>query len=42
MKNKASEKLFIIFEDFEEMLRTSKDDCEIDMIYELIRTIYIE
>ena len=42
MKHKASEKLFVIFEDFEEMLRTSKDDCEIDMIYELIRTIYIE
>jgi hypothetical protein len=42
MKREASDKLFTIFEDFEEMLKTSRDDCEIDMIYELIRNIYIE
>ena len=42
MKREASDKLFTIFEDFEEVLKTSRDDCEIDMIYELIRNIYIE
>ena len=42
MKREASDKLFIIFEDFEEMLKMSRDDCEIDMIYALIRNIYIE
>ena len=42
MKREASDKLFTIFEDFEEMLKTAQDDCEIDMIYELIRNIYIE
>jgi len=42
MKREASDKLFIIFEDFEEMLKTSRDDYEIDMIYALIRNIYIE
>jgi len=42
MKRGVSDKLYIIYEDFEEMIRTSRDDCEIDMIYELIRNIYIE
>jgi hypothetical protein len=42
MKREASDKLYIIFEDFEEMLKTSRDDYEIDMIYALIRNIYIE
>ena len=42
MKREAPDKLFVIFEDFEEMIKTSRDDCEIDMIYELIRSIYVE
>ena len=42
LKREAPDKLFTIFEDFEEMLKTSRDDYEIDMIYELIRNIYIE
>ncbi len=42
LKREASDKLFTIFEDFEEMLKTAQDDFEIDMIYELIRNIYIE
>jgi hypothetical protein len=42
MKREAPDKLFVIFEDFEEMLKNARDDCEIDMIYELIRSIYVE
>ena len=38
----ASDKLFIIYEDLEDMLNKSRDDDEIDMIYELIRKIYID
>jgi hypothetical protein len=38
----ASDKLFIIYEDLEDMLNKSRDDDEIDMIYELIRNIYID
>jgi hypothetical protein len=42
MKNGAEDKLQRIYEEFEEMLTTTRDDVEIDMVFDLIRTIYID
>lgn len=42
MKRESSRKMVLILEEFEEMLKNTKNDVEIDMVYELIRQIYSE
>ncbi len=42
MKRESSRKMVLILEDFEEVLKNTKNDVEIDMVYDLIRQIYSE
>jgi hypothetical protein len=42
MKQESTREMFVVLEDFEEMLKNTKNDVEIDMVYELIRKIYSE
>ena len=42
MKNGAEDKLFRIYEELKEMLTATRDDVEIDMVFDLIHTIYID
>lgn len=42
MKRESSREMVVVLEDFEEMLKNTKNDVEIDMVYELIRQIYSE
>ena len=42
MKRESSREMVKVLEDFEEMIRNTRDDVEIDMVYELIHKIYVE
>jgi hypothetical protein len=42
MKRESSREMVTVLEDFEEMIRNTRDDVEIDMVYELIHKIYVE
>lgn len=42
MKHESSREMFVVLEDFEEMLKNTHNDTEIDMVYDLIRKIYSE
>ena len=42
MKRESSREMVKVLEDFEEMIRNTRDDAEIDMVYELIHKIYVE
>jgi hypothetical protein len=42
MKRESSREMVKVLEDFEEMIRNTRDDVEIDMVYELIHKIYAE
>jgi hypothetical protein len=41
LKRSSTGKLLSVYEDLEEMLNNTRDDTEIDMVVELIRTLYI-
>ena len=42
MKRESSREMVKVLEDFEDMIRNTRDDVEIDMVYELIHKIYAE
>ena len=42
MKQGCTDQLHGIYTDLEEMLSTTRDDAEIDMVFDLIRTIYTD
>jgi hypothetical protein len=42
MKRESSREMVTVLEDFEDMIRNTRDDVEIDMVYELIHKIYVE
>jgi large subunit ribosomal protein L40e len=42
MKRESSREMVTVLEDFEDMIRNTRDDVEIDMVYELIHKIYSE
>jgi len=42
MKRESTREMVVVLEDFEEMLKNTKTDVEIDMVYDLIRQIYSE
>jgi hypothetical protein len=42
MKHESSREMVKVLEDFEEMIRNTRDDVEIDMVYDLIHKIYVE
>jgi hypothetical protein len=42
MKRESTREMVKVLEDFEDMIRNTRDDVEIDMVYELIHKIYIE
>lgn len=42
MKRESSREMVTVLEDFEDMIRNTRDDVEIDMVYELIHKIYTE
>jgi hypothetical protein len=42
MKRESSREMFVVLEDFEEMLKNTRNDVEIDMVYDLIHKIYID
>lgn len=41
LKRSSTGKLVSVYEDLEEMLTNTRDDTEIDMVFDLIRTLYI-
>jgi hypothetical protein len=42
LKRESSREMFVVLEDFEEMLKNTRNDVEIDMVYDLIHKIYID
>jgi len=42
MKHESSREMFFVLDEFEEMLKNTRDDTEINMVYDLIRKIYSE
>jgi hypothetical protein len=42
MKHESSREMFFVLDEFEEMLKNTRNDAEIDMVYDLIHKIYSE
>ena len=42
MKHESSREMFFVLDEFEEMLKKTHNDAEIDMVYDLIHKIYSE
>ena len=42
MKHESSREMFVVLDEFEEMLKTTRNDAEIDMVYDLIHKIYVD
>lgn len=42
MKHESSREMFFVLDEFEEMLKNTHNDAEIDMVYDLIHKIYSE
>lgn len=42
MKHESSREMFVVLDEFEEMLKNTRNDVEIDMVYDLIHTIYVD
>jgi hypothetical protein len=42
MKHESSREMFVVLDEFEEMLKTTRNDAEMDMVYDLIHKIYVD
>ena len=42
MKHESSREMFAVLDEYEEMLKTTRNDTEIDMVYDLIHKIYVD
>ena len=42
MKHESSREMFVVLDEFEEMLKNTRNDAEIDMVYDLIHKIYVD
>ena len=42
MKHESSREMFAVLDEFEEMLKNTRNDAEIDMVYDLIHKIYVD